>query len=295
MFFPIFLFELRYRFKRPATWIYFGLFVLMAFLMMLAFGGAFPGGAISIGGVSPNVKANAPSVLNWLLTILSWFGVLVASALMGNPVHRDFEHRTASLFFTAPISKWGYLGGRFLGSLVVALLVFSGLALGAWLGTVTPFTEAGKMGPNRLVAYLWPYLVFIVPNLLLVGSLTFTLATLTRNILSTYLAAVGLLIGYLVAQSLLGDLDNELLAAVLDPFGSGAIYYTTRYWTPAEQNTLLLPLSRYEVLNSAFWRCASRGSGFRRFPPSASAKRRSGRPTLTPPPLPPSAGASPWR
>lgn len=253
MFSEIFLFELRYRLRRPATWIYFGLFLLMAFLLMLAAGGAFPGGAISFGGNSPNVKANAPSILNWILTILSWFGVLVASALLGNPVHRDFEYRTSSLFFTAPITRWGYLGGRFLGSLVVALLVFSGLALGAWLGTVTPFTEAGKMGPNRLLAYVWPYLVFIVPNLLLVGGITFTLATLTRNILSTYLASVGLLIGYLIASSLLGDLDNELLAAALDPFGSGAIYYTTRYWTPAEQNTLLLPLSKYVVLNRALW------------------------------------------
>lgn len=253
MFLPIFLFELRYRLRRPATWVYAGLFFLMAFLLMLAAGGAFPGGAISIGGVGPQVRANAPSVLNWLLVLLSWFGVLVASAILGNPVHRDFEYRTHSLFFTTPITKWGYLGGRFLGSLVVAAGIFAFLALGMWLATLTPWVEAAKIGPNRLAAYVWPYLIIILPNLLMVGGIVFTLATLTRNILSTYLAAVLLLIGYLIAQTFLQDLDNELLASVLDPFGAGAIYFTTRYWTPVEQNSLLLPLSRYILLNRAVW------------------------------------------
>ncbi len=253
MFLPIFLFEIRYRLKRPATWIYFGLFATMAFLVMLAVGGAFPGGSISVGGVGPTVKANAPVVISWLLTVLSWFGVLVASALLGNGVYRDFEHRTASLFFTTPIDKVSYLGGRFAGSFVVALLVFSGLAIGAWLGTITPFTEAGKMGPNHLSSYLWPYLVLIVPNLVMTGGIVFCLATLTRNILSTYLAAVGLLIGYLIAQAILQDLDNELLATALDPFGAAAVYFSTRYWTPAEQNTLLLPLTKFVVVNRAIW------------------------------------------
>lgn len=253
MFFPIFLFEIRYRLARPATWIYFGLFFVMAFLLMLAAAGAFPGGAVSIGGSSPTVRANAPSALNFYVAILSWFGVLVASALMGNGVYRDFEHRTASLFFTTPISKLSYLGGRFAGSFVVALLVFSGLLWGLWFGTVTPFTEAGKIGPNHLNYYLWPFLLIVVPNLLMVGGIVFALATLTRSILSTYLAAVALLIGYLISQSLQGDLDNEMLSNLIDPFGATSIYLTTRYWTPADQNTLLLPLNNWLVSNRLLW------------------------------------------
>ena len=135
MFLPIFLFEIRYRLKRPATWIYLGLFFLLGFLLMLGAAGAFGRGAVVIGGNTPNVQANAPGPLNFYVVVLSWFGVLVASALMGNGVYRDFEYRTHSLFFTSPISKWGYLGGRFLGSFMVALLVFAGIGLGLWLGT----------------------------------------------------------------------------------------------------------------------------------------------------------------
>lgn len=253
MFLPIFLFEIRYRLKRPATWIYFGLFLILGLLLMLGAAGAFGKGAVVIGGNTPNVHANAPGPLNFYVAVLSWFGVLVASALMGNGVYRDFEYRTHSLFFTTPISKWSYLGGRFLGSLAVAVLVFTAIGLGLWLGTLWPGNEAGKIGPNHLSYYVWPYVVLIIPNLVMIGAIVFTMATLTRNILSTYLAAIGLLIGYLIAQTLISDLDNELLATALDPFGASAIYYTTRYWTSVEQNTLLLPLSKFVLVNRVVW------------------------------------------
>jgi ABC-2 type transport system permease protein len=253
MFLPIFLFEIQYRLRRPATWIYFGLFFLLGFLLMLGAAGAFGNGAIVIGGNTPNVRANAPGPLNFYIAILSWVGALVASALLGNGVYRDFEYRTHSLFFTTPITKWGYLGGRFLGSLAVAVAVFAALAVGLWLGTYWPKVEAGKIGPNHLLYYVWPYVLIVIPNLIFIGGLVFTLATLTRNILSTYLAAVGLLIGYLIAQSLLSSLDNELIASAFDPFGITPVYYTTRNWTPVDQNTQLLPLSRYMLLNRALW------------------------------------------
>lgn len=252
MFLPIFLFELKYRFRRPATWIYFGLFLAMTFLFVTAAGGAFPGANISIGG-NANVKVNAPHTISTICMVFSWFGVLVASALMGNPVYRDFEHRTHSLFYTTPISKWGYLGGRFWGSFVVALVVFSGIGLGYWLATLMPWIKAEKLGPNHLSYYVWPYVVIIIPNLLFSGAVFFTLATLTRNILSTYIGSVVLLLTYIVAQSFLQDLDNEVLASALDVFGGGAVYFTTRYWTPAEKNTLLLPFSQYVLLNRAVW------------------------------------------
>ncbi|AMJ64563.1 hypothetical protein [Hymenobacter sp. PAMC 26628] len=115
MFLPIFLFELKYRLKRPATWIYFFLLFLMAFLLVTAAGGGFGTGVnVALGGDGQTVKINAPFSLNIITAVLSVFGVIIASSLMGNPVYRDFEYRTHALFYTTPISKFGYLGGRFL-------------------------------------------------------------------------------------------------------------------------------------------------------------------------------------
>lgn len=255
MFFPILLFELRYRLQRPATWIYFLLLLLMAFLLVTAAGGGFGTGVgISLGGDGQAVKVNAPYSLNIVTGVLSIFGLIIASSLMGNSVYRDFEHCTHPLFYTTPISKIGYLGGRFLGSYLVAALVFSGLGMGAALAGVLPWVAADRFLPVAPAGtYVWPYLVLVLPNLLFSGAIFFTVATLTRNILSTYIGAVLLLVAYLVATAYLDDLKNEHLVAALDAFGLAAVELTTRYWTSAEKNRLLLPLSSYVLLNRAVW------------------------------------------
>ncbi|WP_400194165.1 ABC transporter permease/M1 family aminopeptidase [Hymenobacter sp. B81] len=252
MFLEIFLFELRYRLKRPATYIYFGLMALMAFLFMLAVGGVF-GANVSIGGGGGKVLANSPYQLNTILTVLSLFGVFITSSMMGTPVYRDFDHRTHSLYYTAPISKAGYLGGRFLGSFVITALVFLGGALGAWLATFWPTMLADKLGPNTLGAYLQPYLTHVLPNLFLTGAIFFTAATLSRSALSIYLGGVLFLVLYSIAGSLQQDLDNDTLSNLLDPLGGSAIDLTQRYWTTAEKNTLLLPWSSFVLQNRLLW------------------------------------------
>ncbi|RAK62259.1 ABC transporter permease/M1 family aminopeptidase [Hymenobacter edaphi] len=252
MFLEIFLFELRYRLKRPATYIYFVLLALMAFLFMLALAGVF-GVNITVGGGSGKMLANSAYQINTLLTVISLFGVFITSAMMGTPVFRDFDHRTHSLYYTAPITKAGYLGGRFLGSLVVTLLVFLGAALGAWLATYWPSIDASRLGPNRLANYLLPYLQFVVPNVFLTGAIFFTGATLTRSALAIYLGGVLFLVLYSISGSLQQDMDNETMRALLDPLGGQAIDLTQRYWTVAEKNTLLLPWSTWVVQNRLLW------------------------------------------
>ncbi|NML63762.1 ABC transporter permease subunit [Hymenobacter sp. RP-2-7] len=255
MFLPIFLFELKYRLRRPATWIYFLVLALLTGLLVAAAGGVF-GSAIniSLGGDGQTVKINSPFSVSLIVSTISVFGIVIASSLMGNPVYRDFETRSHSLFYTKPISKWGYLGGRFLGSYVVAALVFSGILVGAAVAGVLPGIEADrflKVAPAG--TYLWPYLLLVLPNLLFCGAIFFTMATLTRNILSTYIGAVLLLVAYLISTSYTSDLKNEYLASTLDAFGLGAQFITTKYWTAADKNTRLLPLNTYMLLNRAVW------------------------------------------
>ena len=51
------------------------------------------------------------------------------------------------------------------------------------------------------------------------------------------------LVGYLVALRLIRDIDNRTFAALIDPIGSTALGLVTRYWSPAEKNTRLIPFS----------------------------------------------------
>ncbi|WP_162056283.1 M1 family aminopeptidase [Pontibacter pamirensis] len=253
MFKEILSFEVRYRLKRPATYIYFGLQFLMAFLVMLNLGGAF-GNSFILGDASGGkVYANSPYQINWLITLLSWFGVLITCFMMGTPVFRDFKYKTHSIYYTTPISKAGYLFGRFSGSFLITLLVFLGLAAGAFSATLMPFMEADKLGPLNIMWYLQPYLVIVIPNLLFTGAVFFALATLTRSGLSLYVGGVIFLVLYGIARGLTGDLDNETVANLADPMGSAAIHYTQRYWTTAERNTMMLPLSYHVIANRTLW------------------------------------------
>ncbi|KAA9340969.1 ABC transporter permease/M1 family aminopeptidase [Adhaeribacter soli] len=251
MFSEIFRFEIKYRLKRPATYIYFALLFLMGFLVINTMGGAF---SSATAVMSNKVKVNAPATLSNIMLYLSFPGVLIISALMGNAVYRDFEHRTHSLLFTTPIKKWEYLGGRFLGSLVITLLVLSGIGLGLMAGEIPwPWLQPEKFGPFNFMAYLQPYLLFIWPNILFLGAIFFTLATLTRSVLSTYIGSIIFLVLYSISQSFARDLDNQFLVTLLDPMGYAAMEFTTKYWTVAEQNNSLLPLNLEIALNRALW------------------------------------------
>lgn len=251
MFSEIFLFEIKYRLRRPATYIYFALLFLLGFLFMNIMGGAFKGASVTTGS---KVFMNSPASIAPVIMALNFVGVLIISAIMGNAVYRDFEHRTHSLLYTTPIKKWEYLGGRFLGSFLVTMLVLLGIGLGLMAGEIPwPWLQPEKFGPFNMMAYVQPYLLFVWPNLLFIGAIFFALATLTRNILSTYIGSIMFLVLYVISQNLTQDLDNQFLVTLLDPMGSAAAEFTTKYWTVVEQNNNLLPLNLEIVLNRIIW------------------------------------------
>src|SRR5699024_1618435 len=135
-------------------------------------------------------------------------------------------------------------------SFLVTMLVLMGIGLGLMAGELPwPWLQPEKFGPFNIMAYVQPYLLFVWPNLLFIGAIFFALATLTRNILSTYIGSIMFLVLYVISQNLTQDLDNQFLVTLLDPMGSAAAEFTTKYWTVAEQNNNLLPLNLEIVLN----------------------------------------------
>ncbi|GAB2471859.1 hypothetical protein GCM10011375_28540 [Hymenobacter qilianensis] len=251
MFLQIFRFELWYRLRRPATYIYFGILLLLALLLMLTSGGFFKGLAVSVGS---KVFVNSPFSLNGYTTVLTLVpGVLLISAMFGPAILRDFDTRMHPLLFTTPISRLGYLGGRFAGTLVITMLVLSGIAVGLFIGTLIPGMPADRIGPQRLLNYLNPYFTVVLPNVVLMGGIFFALGTLTRKALATYVGSIVFLVLYFVAQSQLSDLDNQTIGSLLDPMGSGATRQLTKYWTTADKNTQLVPLTGLLLLNRLVW------------------------------------------
>jgi hypothetical protein len=244
-------FEFRSRLKLVSTWVYFLVFFAVSLLWIAAAGGLFKDANISFG--SGKVAVNSPFALAQTIAVLGLFGVTVMAAIMGRAVQQDVEYRTQGFFFTAPIGKLEYLGGRFAGAFAVLAVVFASLGLGAFVATLLPGMDAERLGPNRWAAYLWPYATVLLPNALLIGAVFFSLAAATRKMLPVYVGSVLALIGWLISVQLVRDVDNRTLAALIDPFASRAVSTVTEYWTIAERNKRLVPLEGVLLWNRLLW------------------------------------------
>jgi ABC-2 type transport system permease protein len=250
-FFAIAAFEARTRLKRISTWVYFLVFLAISMTWIAAAGGAISTASVSFG--SGKVWVNSPYAVAQTTAFLGIFAMTVIAALMGRAVQQDFEYRSENFFFTAPIAKWQYLGGRFVGALVVLLVILSSIALGSALGTLLPGIDPDRLGPMRAAVYAIPFVTVLLPNLIWIGGVFFCVAALTRRMLPVYIGSIICLIGYLAANGLMRDFENKTLAAMLDPFGSIAMSRVTEYWTVSEKNTRLIPFEGALLWNRVLW------------------------------------------
>lgn len=246
MFKDIFLFELKYRKARAANYIYFGIMFLMCILAVTT-------DIVQIGGGVGQVKENAPTVIAQMIVIMGVFMSLIASAIMGVAVLRDFEHNTEAILFSTPIKKISYLMGRYWGSYVVLLLVASSLPLAFMIGDLWPTREADRLLPFNIVTYWQPFFIFVVPNMFFAGALFFASGALSRKSIVIYTQGIMLLVLYLASQSMLRDIEQKEIAALLDPFGVRAFSFHTQYWTPGERNSLQIPFEGYILYNRLLW------------------------------------------
>jgi hypothetical protein len=73
---------------------------------------------------------NAPEMVMNASIVLGGIGMLVSAGVFGDAASRDVQTRMHSLFYTSPLRAAHYLGGRFLGSLLVNAVLVLGVPLG---------------------------------------------------------------------------------------------------------------------------------------------------------------------
>ena len=246
MLLKILKFELQYRMKRPATYIYF--FIAMIFAFM-----SFSADMVVVGSASGKVMENAPIKIAEMMAIVSAFLMTVSSAIMGVPVLRDFEHKTESLMFVNPIKKIDYLGGRFIGSFIVLLFVYIGMLIGFILSDFAPWRDADNLLAFNSWAFIQPFIILVLPNIFFSAAIFFAGGTLSRKNIVVYTQGIFLLVIYLFAMQLAGDLENKTLAMLLDPFSINTCTIYSEYWSIAEQNTLIMPLKGAVLGNRLLW------------------------------------------
>ncbi|HEY0372610.1 MAG TPA: hypothetical protein VGD79_11450, partial [Thermoanaerobaculia bacterium] len=236
-------FEIGCQLRRPATWIYFAIFLGLALAAMASLVDDARAGSLFF---------NSPLLIAGATVLTSLISLLIVAGISGEAATRDVHTRMSPLVYATSVDRWTYVGGRFLGAFVVSALLL--LAVPLSLLALLPAVEGSLIGPIRPMAYLGAYLIVALPNAFIVTAILFAIATFTRRAMSTLAGAAVLFLVTVFNRELLADvLGQWALAKQLD-FSAFTIFTAMwRTWTPAQKNALLMPLTGELLLNRVLW------------------------------------------
>jgi len=241
----LFLFEIKYRLRRPATYIYIFLMLLIPLLL-----------AVFEKSVTAQFT-NSPNAIVGILGGMSVLSLFFYAAVMGVPVFRDEEHGTAQTYFTFPVSEKNYILGRFFGSFTIVTFMNLAAVLGAIIGfQIGGFLDRPDYGTYtdfNFWSYFLSFVYLLTFNAFFIGSLFFSLMTFFKRMPILYLGGIVILLATIVSGQLVSKLDTEWLSIYVDPFGENAHGYLTKYSSISELNTMQLSLTGKFLVNRLLW------------------------------------------
>jgi ABC-type transport system involved in multi-copper enzyme maturation permease subunit len=238
-------FEIRYQLRNPVFWVSVAIFFLLGF-------GLTASENVSI-GTPGAVHENAPYAIAVATAVISLFYLFVITAFVANAIVRDETSGFAPIVRATSVTSTQIVLGRFLGGLIIAWLGYLSVPAGMWTGSIMPWVDSETVGPQVLSYYLWPFLLFAIPNVLLMSAVLFALATTLRSMMAAYIGAVLLVMGYLVTLSTAGQkIEYREPFARWEPLANGALREVTRYWTQADMNGRLVELSGLILFNRIY-------------------------------------------
>jgi hypothetical protein len=242
----IFRLEFTCQLRQASNWLYFVIVAGLAFLFIIAnyIHDAREGHSL----------LNAPIIIASVGVLCSMFWLLVGGAVAGDAGTRDVQTRMYSLTYTTPAGKAVYLGGRFLAAFSLNALLLLSIPAGLLLAIYLTGVEAELLAPFQATAYLSTYFYFVLPNAFFATAIQFSLATLTRRTMASYLGGILLFItAYLVGQFVTEVMKMPLLATLIDPIGFTPVMSMQEVWTPIERNTRQVGLEGMLLVNRFLW------------------------------------------
>jgi len=158
--------------------------------------------------------------LMWIVEVLAPQGLfmsLVAIMIVGGSMSEEYEHGTADILLSKPITKIEYLIGKYLGGLsllsfVTALTTILGIILA--VAFFSP-QENLQLIPHIFLAVVYSNLVFL--------SLAFMFSEVLRKTTLAYLCAIGVFIGSMITSGVLSSVYA---------FTGESIYLDASKWLP---------------------------------------------------------------
>ncbi|MEZ5597401.1 MAG: ABC transporter permease [Pseudomonadales bacterium] len=241
--FAIARFECSYQLRSPLFLLVAGVFALLTFLGMAS-------ESVTIGGSDKALHLNSVFAIIQTHLVFSILGMFPAIAFVAGAIGRDYEMRTAEIFYATGVRSTAFVLGRFFGGTTFAVLTGFAALLGTCIGTFAPWLDPARVGPFVLAPYLFTAFVIILPNLFFVCAAFFSVAALTRSMAAAYGAAMVFIVAYLVSNSFLGQ-EDLWWSVYADPFGGTAVAEAFRYATVSERNSSLPGGAIY--LNRVIW------------------------------------------
>lgn len=237
-------FELQFWKKRVFTYV----FALIIFLLTIFI---FTLEGISLGG-DANYRNSPYSLMIWYY-VLGMILPIFINTFISSGVTRDYENKFDQILYSLPVNRNKILLGRYIGGLVVILLIFLTIPLADILAGFMPWADKELLGPWRWDAHLQSLLTLTLPNLLIIGSILFLIATWTKSINYSFLGAIAVVVLFTSISSLNDKIDNKTIAALTDPFGFTSIFYHTKKWSLYEKNHFLFILDWKYFANRLIW------------------------------------------
>lgn len=243
MFTELFLFELKFRARRIDTYFYIlAVFIFSLISVDFLFEGEF--GAMA---------KNSPVILARTMGITTALLLLIVSMISGTAILRDFNNNTHALLFSYPFTKFEYLSGRYLGSFLTVLIIFSAMPIGMMLSPYLPWQDPTDFLAFNFAAFIQPFLWLVTPTLFFSSALFFVTGLLTRKLLLVYIQAFFFLLIYLIALRFAAGSDDLFITTLLEPFTFQSVRIVTATWTVIERNTLLVPIEGFLLFNRILW------------------------------------------
>jgi len=250
MLWNIFLYELRYWFKQPATYIFGAIFLILGMSVMAISGDIL--GEMNIID-SRKIFANSSFRLISYYYDLNLLILFVIPVFVGGSIYRDYSSNAFMVLYSYPILKLDYFFAKFLSGLSISLLILSLIGIGLFLGSLLPGLNPLIIVDNTITNYLQPYLLVVFPNLIFVSMIVFSIVILSRNSYSGFIVILLIYVLRRVILFVLGGPENELMINLFDPFGQASVFAAVGNWSFQEINSSTIHLSSIHFFNRIIW------------------------------------------
>jgi len=247
------LFEIKYRLKHVSTYVFAGILLSIVTFIYLAAGGAIGGTISNVMGSSDKIYLNGAFFIYTMANVYLVLGIFMMASFINQMFAKDFETRFYDILFCKPIKKYQYILGRLFGNGALMLAIITLCFIVSEVIIRLPSVEQDLFTSAKLMWYIEPLLLAVLPNLYFFGALFIATVIATKKSSAVFGTGVFLYILLVVAESLSSKIDNEVWATIIDPFGSMAYDLAIKGWTAAERNTQTVGLSPYILINRLFW------------------------------------------